>query len=78
MLVENSKNYKILKKSNENELLTKLKRRIWGKYSEYSQEILQELSNKYTNCTFDFQLVELNVCISVFCFFPKFFSTRGK
>ena len=37
-----------------------------GKYSEYSQEILQELSNKYTNCTFDFQLVELNVCISVF------------
>ena len=37
-----------------------------GKYSEYSQEILQELSNKYTNCTFDFQLVELNVSISVF------------
>jgi len=37
-----------------------------GKYSEYSQEILQELSNKYTNCTFNFQLVELNVNISVF------------
>ena len=37
-----------------------------GKYSEYSQEILQELSNKYTNSTFDFHLVELNVSISVF------------
>jgi hypothetical protein len=36
------------------------------KYSEYSQEILQELSKKYTNCIFNFQLVELNVRISVF------------
>ena len=36
------------------------------KYQEYSQEILQQLSNKYTNCTFNFKLVELNVNISVF------------
>jgi hypothetical protein len=37
-----------------------------GKYSEYSQEILQELAGKYSNCIFNYRLVNLSVDISVF------------
>lgn len=37
-----------------------------GKYSEYSQDTLKELSAKHSDCRFSFQHVEISVIISVF------------
>ena len=36
------------------------------KYLEYSQEILQELADKYPSCEYRFKLLELSVGISIF------------
>lgn len=37
-----------------------------GKYSEYSQDTLKELSAKHSDCKFGFQHIEISVRISVF------------
>ena len=42
-----------------------------GKYSEYSQDVLRELTDKYSSCKFDFQMVSESVDISVFFVLTK-------
>ena len=41
------------------------------KYSEFRDEFLKELSNKYQNCKFSFKLVNISVDVSVFFVLSK-------